>query len=107
MQRKSFGTIRDCERSGRSGYSCTYVFPVAGEQYTGRDRTDSFLLYGQTVVVYYDSRVPTVSALDDFARKSRKDRRFVYIFLLMIAALVAFILYSKATYREAYNQRTP
>jgi hypothetical protein len=82
------------------------VFPVDGEQYTGSDRADSYLLFGKTVVVYYDSQDPTMSALDDFSGKSRRDRNFVYIFLLMVAALVAFVLYSKATDREESKPRT-
>jgi hypothetical protein len=105
-QQTSFGTITDCERSGRSGYSCNYVFPVEGEQYTGDSRSDSYRTFGQTVVVYYDSQAPTTSALEDFSGKARKDWNFVYIFLLMIAALVAFVLYSKATDRKDSKQRT-
>ena len=106
VQRTSFGTITDCERSGRSGYSCNYVFLVDGEQYPGNDRADSYLLFGKTVVVYYDSQNPTMSALDDFSRKSRRDWNFVYILLFMIAALVALALYPKATDRGDSKQRT-
>ena len=105
MQQTSYGTITDCERCGRSGYCCNYVFPVDGEQYTGSSRSDTYLLFGHTAVVYYDSQDPTMSALEDFSRQSRRDRNFVYILLLMIVALVAFVLYSKATDREDSKQR--
>jgi len=49
---------------GRSGYSCNYVFPVDEEQHTGSDRADSYLLFGKTAVVDYNSQDPTMSALD-------------------------------------------
>jgi hypothetical protein len=104
-QLTSFGTISDCERSGRSGYHCIYVFPVDGEQYTGDSASDSYRLLGNTVVVYYDSQKLTMTALEDFSVKSRKDRNTACIFLLMIAALVAFVLYSKATHREDSKPR--
>jgi hypothetical protein len=106
MQRTSSGKITNCERSGRSGYSCDYVFPVDGEQYTGHCRSDSYRLYGQTVIVYYDSQDLTMTALEDFSEKARKDWNFVYILLLLLAALVAFVLYSKATDRKDSKQRT-
>jgi hypothetical protein len=106
MQRTSFGTITDCERSGRSGYSCSYVFAVDGEQYTGKSRSDSYHLFGQTVVVYYDFQDLTMTALEDFSGKARRDWNFVYLLLSIIVALVAFVLYSKATGRKDSKQRT-
>jgi len=105
-QRTSFGTITDCERSGRSGYSCKYVFPVDGEQYMGDSREGSYRLLGQTVVVYYDSQDPTVTALEDFSGKARRDWNFVYVLLLMIAAVVVFVIYSKAADRKDSKQRS-
>ncbi len=104
-QRTSFGTISDCERSGRSGYHCSYVFPVDGEPYTGDSASDSYRLLGHTVVVYYDSQKLTMISLEDFAVKSRKDRNIAYIFLLMTVALVAFVLYSKVKDREDSKRR--
>ena len=41
-----------------------------------------------------------MNALEDFSEKSRKDRDFAYMLLFVVAALVAFILYAKATYRD-------
>jgi hypothetical protein len=72
MQRTSFGTITDCERSGRSGYFCKYVFPVDGEEYTGGDRVDSYRMFGQIVMVYYVSQEPSVNALEEFSQKSHR-----------------------------------
>jgi len=57
------------------------------------------------VVVYYEYQDPTISALEDFSRQSRRDRNFVYIFLSMIAALVVFVLYSKPTDRDHSKQQ--
>jgi hypothetical protein len=50
--------------------------------------------------VYYDSQNPAMNAFEDFSEKSRKDRNFAYMLLFVVAALVAFILYAKATYRD-------
>ena len=47
-----------------------------------------------------------MTALEDFSEKARKDWNFVYILLLLLAALVAFVLYSKATDRKDSKQRT-
>jgi hypothetical protein len=105
-QETSFGTIADCERSGRGGYSCHYVISVDGEQYASHSQEDSYHLLGQTVVVYYDSQNPRMTALEDFSGKAKKDWNFVYVFLLMIAALVGFVLYSKATDRKDSKQQT-
>jgi hypothetical protein len=41
-----------------------------------------------------------MNALENFSEKSRKDRNFAYMLLFVVAALVAFILYAKATYRD-------
>jgi hypothetical protein len=106
MQRTSFGTITDCERSGRSGYSCKYVFPVDGEEYTGLDHVSFYRMFGQTVMVYYVFQEPTMSALEDFSQKSHRDRNTAYFFLLMLVALPSFILYSRAKYRKDFQQRT-
>jgi len=104
-QRTSFGTISDCERSGRSGYHCSYVFPVDGEQYKGDSASDSYRLLGNTVVVYYDPQKLTTTSLEDFSVTSRKDQKLAYLFLLISAALVAFVLYSKAKAYEDSKRR--
>jgi hypothetical protein len=54
--------------------------------------------------VYYDSQNPAMNALEDFSEKSRKDRNVAYMLLFVVAALVAFILYAKATYRDESDQ---
>ena len=100
-QRTSFGIIGECERHGRGNDNyCHYTFPVDDEQHVGVDRAESEASFGQTVVVYYDSQDPRVNALEDFSEQSRKNRRFVYIFLLVLAAVVVAIAWSRAAYRK-------
>jgi hypothetical protein len=107
-QRTSFGIIGQCEQSlrGHQNY-CHYTFPVGDEQYTGVNQADSELGFGQTVVVYYDYQNPGVNALEDFTEQCRKSRRFVYIFLLVLAAVVTFIFWDGAATRETSDKPTP
>jgi beta-lactamase regulating signal transducer with metallopeptidase domain len=51
--------------------------------------------FGQTVEVYYDSQNPRMNALEDFSARSRKDERFVYILLLVLAVTGTFILWNE------------
>jgi hypothetical protein len=108
-QQTSFGIIAQCERRGRGGVDnyCHYTFPVEDEQYIGVGQAANGLQFGQTVVVYYDRTDPGVSALEDFSEQSRKNMRFVYIFLLALAATVAFIIRNGAPSREPSDERTP
>ena len=107
-QQTSFGIIGQCEHRGRGNENyCHYTFPVGDEQYTGVNQADSELGFGQTVVVYYDYQNPGVNALEDFHEQSRKSRRFVYILLLALAAVVAFILLDGAPTRETSDKPTP
>ena len=45
-----------------------------------------------------------MNALEDFPEKNRKDRNFAYMLLFVVAALVAFILYAMAIYRDESYQ---
>jgi len=106
-QQTSLGTIGQCERRGRGENYCHYTFPVGDEQYTGVNRATPELELGQTVVVYYDRQDPRLSALEDFSEQGRKNERFAYVLLLVLAAIVAFILWDGAPYRGTSDERTP
>lgn len=101
MQQTSFGTITDCNGSGRR-YSCDYTFTAQGGQYIGSSAAPLGTLFGSTVEVYYDTRNPVRNSLEDFRTKSREDRRFVYVFLLVAAG---FSLYGVVTRWDKPNSR--
>jgi uncharacterized membrane protein YhaH (DUF805 family) len=100
LQETSFGIISDCDHSARGGYHCHYTFRVGEKQYAGVSSSTDYLYYGTTTVIYYDSQNPDMNSLEDFSIKSRKDRRAIYIFMLIVVTCFAIILYSKSTYRE-------
>jgi hypothetical protein len=107
-QTTSFGTIGQCEHRGRGNENyCHYAFPVGDEQYMGVNRAAPEVSFGQTVMVYYDSQDPGVNALEDFSQQSRKNKRFVYILLLVLAAVVAAIVWDSAPYPRTSGERTP
>ena len=105
---RASGTILQCEEHGRGHENyCHYTFPVGDEQYTGVNQADSELGFGQTVVVYYDYQNPGVNALEDFNDQTRKSKDVVYILLLVLAAVVAFIFVHGAPSRETSTKPTP
>lgn len=107
-QQTSSGIIGQCEQRGRGHQNyCDYTFSVGDEQYTGDNQAADGLELGQTVMVYYDGRDPTANALEDFAEQSRESRRLVYIFLLVLVAVVAFVLWDRAPYPETSNKLAP
>jgi hypothetical protein len=59
------------------------------------------------VEVYYDSQNPRMNALEEFSGKSRKDERFVYILLLVLAAAGTFILSNEEPRGASPDERTP
>jgi hypothetical protein len=63
--------------------------------------------FGQKVVVYYDSQSPGMNALEDFSGRSRKDERFVYILLVVLAATGTFILWNEEPRGASPDDRTP
>ena len=97
VQQTSLGTISQCEIRGRGHENyCHYTFPVGDQQYMGVNKAEPDAGFGQTVTVFYDSRDPSVSALEDFSEQSRKDLRFVYILLVVLVITVAFVLWDRA-----------
>jgi len=72
----------------------------------GVNRAEPDVGFGQTVTVYYDSRDPSVSALEDFSEQSRKDLRFVSIFLVVLVFTVAFVLWDRAPDRKTSDEPT-
>jgi Protein of unknown function (DUF3592) len=108
-QQTSLGTIGGCEHRGRGNENyCHYFFPVGDERYTGVNQAGPELESGQTVVVYYDSEDPRVNALEDFTEKSHESRGFFYIFLSVLVAVVAVLLWDRAFYRKKTSvQLTP
>jgi hypothetical protein len=107
-QRTSFGTIIQCEHRGRGNENyCHYTFPVGDEQYTGVNQADSELGFGQTVVVYYDYQNPGVNALEDFTQQCRKSKNIVYILLLVLTVVVAFIFLNGTPSRQTSDKPNP
>lgn len=102
-EQTSFGIVGECEQRGRGNDTyCHYTFPAAGEQYLGVSRAALGTRIGATVVVFYDSLDPGVSALADYSEQSRTDRRWVYVFLVLLAGTVSFI-----TWRGAARRGSP
>lgn len=107
VQQTSLGTIIQCEIRGRGHDNyCHYTFPVGDQQFMGVNRAEPDVGFGQTVTVYYDSRDPSVSALEDFSEQSRKDLRFVSIFLVVLVFTVAFVLWDRAPDRKTSDEPT-
>jgi hypothetical protein len=107
-QQTSFGIISQCEHRGRGNENyCHYTFPVGDEHYAGGGQADSELGFGQTVVVYYDYQNPGVNALKNFTEQSRKSWLYVYILLLVLVAVIAFIFWERGTYRETSDKPNP
>jgi hypothetical protein len=100
-QETSLGTIAQCEVRGRGHENyCHYTFPVGDEQYAGVSEAEPGAGFGQTAMVYYDRQDPRVSALEDFSKQKSKSMRVVYIFLFSLVAIVAFVLWDRASQKR-------
>jgi hypothetical protein len=107
-QQTSFGTTSQCERLGRGRENwCHYWFAVGDNWYRGVSQTYPEVTFGQTVEVYYDNQDPRINSLEDFSAKSRKDERFVYIFLLALAATGTFILWNEEPRGVSADEQSP
>ena len=94
-QQRTFGTITDCEQRGKEyDNSCHYTFSVGDDQYVGVNRAAREDGFGQIVYVYYDDRDPRVNALKDYSAQSRTDRRWAYVLLLALAAVITGIFWA-------------
>lgn len=98
-EQKSLGTVDQCERRGR-GYDnyCHYSFQVGDDWYKGVSKTTSGVAFGQIVDVYYDEQDPRVNSLEDFSERSLTNRRFALLFLLVLAGVVAFVVWDRTPY---------
>lgn len=106
-QQTSLGTIIQCEIRGRGHENyCHYTFPAGDQQYMGVNEAAGDVGFGQTVTVYYDSRDPSVSALEDFSEQSREDFHFACILLVVLVVAVAFVLWNRAPDRKASDELT-
>jgi hypothetical protein len=107
-QQTSFGTTDQCERRGK-GYEnwCHYSFAVGDLWYRGVSQTYPEVTFGQTVEVHYDSQNPRMNALEDFSGKSRKDERFVYILLLVLAATGTIMIWNEEPGGGSSDERVP
>ena len=104
-EQTSFGIIGQCEHRGRGNENyCDYTFSVGDEQYTAVNKAGQQVGFGQTVTVYYDSEDPQVSALEDFSIQSLHDLNFVYVFVGVLAAGVAFVLWDRAPFEETSDE---
>jgi hypothetical protein len=107
-QQTSFGTADQCERRGRGNENwCHYTFAVGDDWYRGVSETYPEVTFGQTVEVYYDRQNPQMNALEDFSDKSRKDERFVYMLLLVLAAAGTFTVWNEGSEGTSPNKPTP
>jgi hypothetical protein len=107
-QKTSLGTIGQCEVRGRGNDNyCDYTFTVGDDQYTAVNKAASGLGFGQTVTVYYDSRDPRVSALEDFSGQSRGDMRIACISGFVFVVVIAFVPWDRSPFPEIPgNQRS-
>ena len=106
-QQTSFGIIGQCEHRGHGNENyCHYSFLVGDDGYIGVSQAAPEAQFGQTVVVYYDRLNPGVNALEDFSEQSRKNMRFVYILLIALTAVVAFLVWNRTPYRNS-NELAP
>ena len=107
-QQTSFATTHQCERRGRGNENwCHYSFAVGDEWYKGVSQAYPEVTFGQTVVVYYDSQDPRVNGLEDFSVKSRREERFVYILLLVLAVAGTILLRDEAPGGGSSDERVP
>jgi hypothetical protein len=96
-QQTSSGVITNCNHSGK-GNSCHYIFPTDSGWYKGAAaNANADAKYGDTTLVYYDSKDPRINSLQDFSEMSHRDKDVEYILLASLCAITAFFVYSLAT----------
>jgi hypothetical protein len=75
-------------------------------EYMGVSRAAPEISFGQTVVIYYDTQDPKVNALKDFSEQSRTNKHFIYIFLLVLAAVFIAIVWDRGPYPRTSGKHT-
>lgn len=106
-QRTSEGIVTAYARSNHN--QCSYRFSVLGTRFDGRSSAETTdVKVGDHVLVYYDTQNPTANALEDFYKKSRRDRGFCYMLLFVIGIFNAVVVLSKAAHvRQADGSTIP
>jgi hypothetical protein len=100
-QETSLGVVGLCEQRGRGNETyCHYSFAVGNEKYTGVSRAALGLMFGQAATVYYDREHPSINSLEDFSEEARRDKDIVLFLVLLLAGMVAFVLWDRTPYSK-------
>jgi hypothetical protein len=93
-QRVATGVITAYEETNHNQYR--YQFAVDGATYTGLSNApDDVATVNGVAIVYYDPQDPSTNSLQNFVSESERDRGFVPVPLIGIAAVAVVILFIK------------
>ncbi len=62
---------------------------------------------GDRLLVYFDSRDPTMNSLEDFFELSRRDQGFVYFLVAGIVTFVGIVAFCKVAFRSPEGRSAP
>jgi hypothetical protein len=57
-------------------------------------------MFGQAATVYYDREHPSINSLEDFSEEARRDKDIVLFLVLLLAGMVAFVLWDRTPYSK-------